>query len=199
MTMNSDDLELRERLNLIETMIAEGKQTTENWGWVFVLWGVAYYVAIGWSMWGGRGLAWPVTMVAASAVTGALAAGKGRKGPSTTMGRAIASLWIALGVSMFIMFLSLGMSGRLRDPQVFVALAAGMLGMANAASGMILRWKLQLGCAVVWWAAVIAACFGTANEAEAGFVAAIFFCQILFGIYITFNRASKVRQGASHA
>ncbi len=52
MTVNAEELELKDRLNLIETMIAEGRRTTESWGWVFVLWGVAYYVAIAWSAWG---------------------------------------------------------------------------------------------------------------------------------------------------
>ena len=38
--------DLKDRLRLIESMIAEGRRTTENWGWTFVLWGVAYYIAI---------------------------------------------------------------------------------------------------------------------------------------------------------
>ena len=48
MTANAEELELKDRLSLIETMIAEGRRTTESWGWTFVLWGVAYYVAIAW-------------------------------------------------------------------------------------------------------------------------------------------------------
>ena len=46
MNSNPEELELKDRLNLIETMIAEGRRTTESWGWTFVLWGVAYYVAM---------------------------------------------------------------------------------------------------------------------------------------------------------
>ena len=53
MTASNEELELKDRLNLIETMIAEGRRTTESWGWVFVLWGLAYYVAIAWDIWGG--------------------------------------------------------------------------------------------------------------------------------------------------
>ena len=48
---HTDDL--NERLNLIEAMIAEGRRKTESWGWTFLLWGVAYYVAIGWVALGG--------------------------------------------------------------------------------------------------------------------------------------------------
>jgi len=49
MTNNANDPELRNRLNLIETMIAEGRRTTGSFAWIFILWGVAYYVAIVWS------------------------------------------------------------------------------------------------------------------------------------------------------
>ena len=49
---NEANPELTERLELIESMIAEGRRSSESWGWVFVLWGVAYYVAIAWATWG---------------------------------------------------------------------------------------------------------------------------------------------------
>ena len=57
MTASNEELELKDRLSLIETMIAEGRRTTESWGWTFVLWGVAYYVAIAWTAYrtNGRG------------------------------------------------------------------------------------------------------------------------------------------------
>ena len=45
---NTNESEIRERLNLIENMISEGRRTTESWGWSFILWGVAYYIAIAW-------------------------------------------------------------------------------------------------------------------------------------------------------
>ena len=48
----SDELELKDRLKLIESMMAEGRRSTESWGWSFVLWGVAYYVATAWATWG---------------------------------------------------------------------------------------------------------------------------------------------------
>ena len=52
MNANTEEQDLKDRLSLIETMIAEGRRTTESWGWTFVLWGVAYYVAIAWSSMG---------------------------------------------------------------------------------------------------------------------------------------------------
>jgi len=52
MERNTSDLELAERVKLIEDMLAAGRRKTESWGWTFVLWGVAYYVAIAWATWG---------------------------------------------------------------------------------------------------------------------------------------------------
>ena len=106
MTGNAEELEMKERLNLIETMIAEGRRTTESWGWTFVLWGVAYYVALAWSMLGQGNWAdwaWPVTMIAGVALTVAIAMRKGRTQPTTKIGRAIASVWNAMGISMMLL------------------------------------------------------------------------------------------------
>ncbi len=92
MNAETDNVELVERLKLIENMIAEGRQRTARWGWSFVLWGVAYLVATAWSsglvggpMWVQQRLAWPITMITASVATGVVA-GRMRKGqpPSTS-------------------------------------------------------------------------------------------------------------------
>ncbi|MGB7546599.1 MAG: hypothetical protein WBM14_02530 [Terracidiphilus sp.] len=203
MTPNVDENELKDRLSLIETMIAEGRRTTESWGWTFVLWGVAYYVAIAWSTWGHGNIAWPVTMIAASALMGALLSRRKRSQPGTTVGRAMMAIWLAMGISTFAIMLSLGMSGRL-DAHNSVAIVGAMLGAANAASSMILKWKMQFACAVVWWAAGVAACFTSDNLTAILFLAAIFFCQIVFGIYGMIcesrrNRPRTASQGASHA
>ena len=192
--------DLNERLALIESMIAEGRRKTQSWGWTFLLWGVAYYVAIAWATWGGSPWAWPVTMVAAAILTVVLIIRKTGHSAETTVGRAVGSIWFALGVSMFLLFLSLGMTARLTDARLFIAIAAAMLGMANATSALVLRWKLQFGNAVIWWAAAVIACFVSEAQADIAFLVAIFFCQIVFGIYgmIREGRA-KARRGAVHA
>ncbi len=191
--------DLRERLALIETMIAEGRRTTESWGWTFVLWGVAYYVAMAWSTWGHSDLAWPFTMIAACVVMVVFVARKKRSRPATTLSRAMSAIWTAVGISMFILLFSLALSGRY-EPHSFVAIVGAMLGATNAASSLILRWKTQFACAVVWWAAAVVACFGSATLTTAAFVAAIFFCQIVFGIYAMICESRRRRQGgAVHA
>jgi hypothetical protein len=210
MTANSEEQDLKDRLSLIENMIAEGRRSTESYAWTFILWGVAYYVAIAWSTWGfgwaiwaNNYVAWPVTMMSAFLLTWFLAIrkriGKTGKQPATTAGRAIASIWIAMGISMFILLYSLGVSGK-GNQQVFVAVIAAMLGTSNAASSMLLKWKQQFACALVWWAAAVASCFGTVEQSTIALVVAIFFCQIVFGIYgMVCEARLRKQRGGSHA
>lgn len=212
MTGNTEEQELKDRLSLIENMIAQGRRTTESWGWTFVLWGVAYYVAIAWSTWGQRfsvwgagRWAWPVTMISAAVLTLAIGIGfgKGTGHAETTIGRAITSIWSSVGIAMLLLFPALGYSGRL-EQHSFVAIVAAMLGVANGASGMILKWKMQIACAMVWWCAAVAACFGSEQQTTVVFLAALFFCQIVFGIYAMIResqrrRAQGGKQGAAHA
>ncbi len=206
MQEESSAQELKDRLSLIESMVAEGRRTTEKFSWIFVLWGVAYYLAILWStgafigpIWGSNYLAWPVTMIAASVLTWALIERKSGKEPSTTSGRAIFSIWMSMGLSMFILLPSLVLSGR-GDQQTAVALVATMLGTTNAASGMLLKWKQQFACALVWWAAAVASLFGTVTQSTIAFLVAIFLCQIVFGIYGMICEARiRKQRGAIHA
>jgi len=182
---NADRQELEERLDLMETMIAEGRQTAGHWGPIFVLWGVAFYVAFGWYMlehhtrW-----AWPVTMIATFVLTRALHRRHRAGQPKTTAGRAIGSIWIAMVISMFVLFLSIGYSGNVVPAGVQTATLATLLGMSNAACGMLLKWKEQFACAVVWWVSAATCCFGSATIATIGFMTATFLCWIVFGIYV---------------
>jgi hypothetical protein len=206
MTDEMDGTDLAERVKLIESMMAEGRQRTARWGWTFVLWGVAYLVATAWSsgllggpVWAQHLLAWPVTMIAASIATG-VAISRMKKGqPATTLGRAIGATWMAMGISLFVVLMALGLSGRF-DLHVFVAIIGGMLGVANMTSAIILKWKMQFACAVVWLASAVAACFGTVEQAGMAFIAATFFCQIVFGIYAMICESRRSRQnGVVHA
>ena len=202
MQEETSERDLRERLALIEQMIAEGRRSTESWGWIFLLWGAAYCIAIGWATWGhglsvwgtGRSLAWPVTMMVAFFVCLAIGLRKGKGQRMTTVGRAIVAMWTSVGVSMFLLFPALAISGKL-DQHTFVALVAAMLGAANGASGILLRWKLQFACAVVWWVTSAAACFGSDLQLGVVFLTAIFLCQILFGIYAMILESRRRKQG----
>jgi hypothetical protein len=200
--------DLTARLKLIESMIAEGRRSTTRWAWTIVLWGVAFYVAIAWSsgmfggpIWGQHYMAWPVTMIGTWLLTWALI-GRMRKGartPMTTVGRAIQAIWVAMGISMFALLLPMGLSGR-ADQQVCVAVIATLLGTANAASAILTKWKAQFACAVVWWLASAASLFGTVTQSTIAFLAAIFLCQIVFGIYAMVLESRSRKPGeAVHA
>ncbi|HKF50183.1 MAG TPA: hypothetical protein VKB38_22670 [Terracidiphilus sp.] len=186
--------DLNERLALIEGMIAEGRRDTANWAWCFVLSGAAFYVAMAWAAWGGGGvLSWPVTMAAASAITVFLATRKKRNYPSTTFGRSVSSVWIAVGISMFVLLSALGWKGLL-EQQIFMGIMSAMLGAANAASSLILKWKAQFACALVWWTTCAACVSGTGKLGTIALVAGIFLCQIVFGIYAMIREAGKHRE-----
>jgi peptidoglycan/LPS O-acetylase OafA/YrhL len=74
-----------------------------------------------------------------------------------------------------------------------------MLGMANAASGILLKWKAQFACAVVWWLAGAVSCLGTITQSTLAFLIAIFLCQIVFGIYAMLMESRRNRRETAHA
>jgi hypothetical protein len=203
MTTNAEEQELKDRLSLIENMIAEGRRTTESWGWVFVFWGAAYYAAIAWSAWGNhRSQAWNITMTAAMIVTfGAVVwrkfAGVQKSQPATTLGRAVTAVWIAVGISFMVLIPSLGLGGR-SDSNLVVAVIGTLLGTANAASSMILKWKLQCACAAIWWALAVISCVGSRWQSFVGLLVANFLCQIVFGAYMMITEARQHNQVSLH-
>lgn len=205
MTEFSGADEVRDRLNLIESMMLEGRRSTEHWGWVFVLWGVAYYVAIVWSVEARFGWAWPITVIAAVLISELVRRARGGAHARTALSRSVGAVWSSFGVSIFLLLMGLALSGRLTDGHVAFAIIAAMLGMVNGASGMILRWKPQMACAVVWWAAALVCCWEKVLlfETPLAFLAAVFLCQIVFGVYLMYLESRKSRaQGegiASHA
>ena len=196
--MENSRHDLSERLSLIESMISEGRRSSQRWAWSFLLWGVAYYVAIAWANWGNPSLAWPVTMIAAAIVTGLMKARVRRNQPGTTIGRALLAVWSVMGVVLFALTISLSLSHHF-DSHVIVAVIAAMLAVANGISSLILRWKMQSACAIVWLATAIGACFVSDEQLIALFLAAIFFCQIVFGIYGMILEARNRNQSVAHA
>lgn len=182
MDTQNNNQELTERLKLIESMIAEGRRSTRHWGWTFVLWGVAYLVATAWASWTMSWAAWPVTMTVAGVLTWVIASRTTRGYPETALGRAIGAVWTAMGCSLMVILVCLSVAGHY-DGHVFVAVVGAMLATAHATSAIMLKWKAQLWCALVWLAAGVAACFGSDQVVAIAFLGATFLGQIVFGIY----------------
>lgn len=198
MNSNTTEQELKEQLNLIQTMIAEGRRSTQSWGWSFLLWGVAYYVAAAWSTLGHSYWAWLVTMTIAVVLTGVFGARVSRGHPETMFGRAIGSVWKVMGISLFIVLVALGASGHY-NIHVYMAIIGGMLAVAHGTSSLILRWKMQFACALVWLGAGVAGSFGPESQAAISFLAAVLFGQIIFGIYaMTLDARRRAPRGAAH-
>lgn len=199
MAQEMDNRDLRERLDLIETMIAEGRQATVNWGWAFVLWGLAYYAAFAWTWSGWKPmLAWPVTMIAAGVVTGIVAGRRSRGRPRKGVVRAVSSIWLVMGILLLVLMLSLAYSGRL-DNHISLAVVGTMLALANGASSLILKWKLQFVCALAWLAMAEVGCFGSQAQGLIAFLVAVFFCQIVFGVYAMIAESRRRVHGEAHA
>jgi hypothetical protein len=199
MTNEMDSKDLAERVRLIEGMMAEGRHRTARFGWSMVLWGVAYYVATAWATWGKSNLAWPVTMTAAGIITVIGFSRMSRGKPGTVLSRAMSGVWTAMGVSISVLLFSLSFTGRY-DGHVFVAIIGAMLGMANMASAIILKWKAQYFCAAVWLASTVVASFGSEEATEIAFLGATFIGMIAFGTYAMILESRRRKQnGVVHA
>lgn len=198
MTEEIEQKDLAERVELIEQMIAEGRRTTGRWGWVFVLWGVAYLVATGWASFGHSNAAWPVTMTVASILTVILRMRMRRGAPTSGLSRAVGALWLAAGISLALVLFGLAYSGHY-EPHAFLAVVGGILGLTNFASSVILRWRSQLFCAFVWWIEALAACFLSEQNAGWVFLTATFLGQIVFGIYVMIAERHRGAEVVRHA
>ncbi len=149
--------ELLGRLSLMEQMVQDGRRSTSYKGWMFLLWGVGYLVAVGWVYYLPRPqFAWPVIMTL-TAVAGALIQSAKSKGqPQTTQSRALAGIWISMGCSIFLFAFGGAFTHAWAVPQVMLAGIEILIGLANAASAITLRWKTQFTVTIVWWACGVA-------------------------------------------
>lgn len=194
-----NEREIGERIALIESMMRAGRKSTEEWGWNFVLWGIAYLVAVAWSGFlphdGGALLAWPVTMIFAVLLTVGIARRRRHGKPRTEKSRALQSIWSAMGFGIFVFAFPVAFSGHWQA-QAFMAAIEAMLGIAQVASGSFLRWTTQVLVGVLWWAAAIASCFVSDAGVAYIFLGATLVCNIGFGIYLMIREGrDKARAG----
>ena len=179
------DNELKERVRLIEAMIAEGRRDTESWAWAFILWGIGHLVAVLWSQHSSGGLAWGITMTSCGIAMGAVAATRaarpGRK--STTLGRALGSVWASLGISIAVIAVVGSISGAVSGPMIWTAFFV-LMGAASFSSGLILRWSPWTAMGILWWLAAAGSMFATAEQLVALFIAMALVGEIGFGLFL---------------
>jgi hypothetical protein len=178
--------ELVQRLELMEQMIAEGRRSTICRGWIFVLWGVLYFAAVGWVLFlPHKNWAWPVCM-AAGIVTMIVAGLRRRRatgGTQNVRSRSIEAVWRMMGTGISL-FAFTGVVAHHAGGIAYSAAILFFIGLAHAISAMILRWRVQGVVAAIWWAGGMATFFvSTWKESLAIFLTASFFGMILFGLY----------------
>jgi hypothetical protein len=178
--------DLVQRIELMETMIAEGRRATVRFGWIFLMWGLLYFAAIGWEMFlpAAANFAWPVCMTLGFVIIWIWRwrlkrSGLGDEGPRS---RSISAVWSAMGCAISIYMLSAALSHHIGQQPAVNAAVMIFLGLAHAASALILRWRAQGAVAAVWWAGGIAIFFAPASSILI-FLLATFFGMVLFGVY----------------
>jgi hypothetical protein len=191
--------DLRERFDLIESMLNEGRRSTQYWGWMFVLWGIGYMVAIAGSYLGGtvQQYCWPVVMVGTAGIGVLVGRGKQRGQPETVKSRALSSIWAAVGTSIFVFAFSAAFSGH-NELHIFLAGIMTLIGVAHAASSLFLKWGLQMAVALVWWTAAVACCYVRTDQLVYFLIAANVIGNLCFGSYLMYAEA-RDRKRLVHA
>ncbi len=185
-TEQESKAELLARLDVMEAMMQAGRRATQYCGWIFVLWGAAFMIATGWTLWlGHRNLAWPVTMVAAGVLSAVIGSQRRLKQPKTNTYHAISAIWIAVGTALFLYLFSISYSGYAEVHSFWAALET-LLGAANFASALILRWRIQILVALTWWTAAVASCFVSGHLLLPILMIATLLCQIGYGLYLLY-------------
>jgi hypothetical protein len=199
MTEQETQEELLSRFELVEMMVKEGRRSTEYWGWTFVLWGAAYLIAIAWSFWLRQpNVAWPVTMITAAVLTTVVAARKKRAQPQTPVSRAIGGIWTAVGVAIFIFCFAVGLSGH-AEMHTYIATVEILLGVANCAVSMVLRWRGQFFIALLWWISAVATCYVGSQWIMPILVADTLIGLLGFGLYLMYRERRDRRLRVQHA
>jgi hypothetical protein len=186
--------ELLDRIDLIERMIGEGRRTTQYWGWTFVLWGVGQLIALAWSNYGGHpAVAWPVTMVACGVLTGIGSWRMHAKEKAETfISRALGAIWFSCGISISVLAF-IGNPKATFKESAFLAVFFALMGFANFASGLVLRWRLQQSLGILWWAASAVAMLAPDKFAGWTFVGMDVVGEILFGLYLMAREKADLR------
>ncbi len=189
------------RLNLMEAMIAEGRQTTMRNGWIFVLWGFVDLAGMGWqrlphhTQW-----VWPVCIGAGVALQFAIFALRKRE-PRAARGmqcRTVQAVWSMMGLALAIYVLT-ALFTHFAWQYSYLSAMLIIIGLAHAISAIILRWPVQGIVAGIWWAGAVA--IFVCNSFKASnwiFLIEMCFGMIAFGLYVMFleGRGPEELKGA---
>jgi hypothetical protein len=178
--------ELVQRIELMETMIAEGRQATFRNGWIFVLWGLVDLagVALEWEH-PGQVWNWPVTIsigVIIQFIGLGMRRRSGRDCAANTQSRALSAIWGMMGVSLILYCFTANFMHRAGGP-AYIAAIFMIIGFAHAASALILRWRMQGAVGALWWGGGLACFFAPWTWFVPIFCIEMLFGMVFFGLY----------------
>jgi hypothetical protein len=182
---NVDRDDLVQRVALMESMIAEGRCSTAHYGWVFVMWGILYFVATGWVVFLPYArAAWPVCIAVGVGTSILVETRRRRAGQfDSPKSRSIWAVWKMVGVGVTLFSFS-AIAAHQADNVVFMAVILFFIGLAHATSAAILRWGVQAAVAAIWWGGGVATLFVSSQSvATAIFLGAALLGMIGFGLY----------------
>jgi hypothetical protein len=177
--------DLVQRIELMETMIAEGRRATTRCGWIFVLWGLVCLAGIVWEWARPSYWIWPTVLAAGFALM-FLGRALQKAGPghcANMQDRIIGAVWGMMGLALTL-YVAAAMMRHLTWQHSYIAAIFMFVGLAHAISAMILRWRAQGAVAGLWWAGGVAMFF--AHTPKAIFVIfplEMFFGMVIFGLY----------------
>jgi hypothetical protein len=194
MTMNSDleggtsRADLVQRIELMELMIAEGRQTTMRCGWIFVLWGLVNLAGMGWQMRAHHSRwVWPVCLGTGLVMQLVGLALRKRERPRRCQGmqsRSVEAVWAIMGLAL-IVYVGAVLATHFDWQYSYLSALLIIVGLAHAVSAAILRWRVQAVVAGLWWVGAVAVLvFNSRRAANSIFLIEMCFGMIAFGVYV---------------
>ena len=185
-----------EQIEFIERMIRQSQQSFGHWGWAFVMWGVLHIAAYIWNQQApdNEGLPWAILMPAGGLVMMVAGIRAGMKsGKATAIDRALGGIWWAFGITMPILWGVGTATKTFAEPQVLFVMFYIAYAVANFASGIVLRQKVQIIVSILWWAAAVVVMLAP-QYVEETFLAMVVIGELLFGVYLMwFDRREAQR------
>lgn len=180
--------DLVQRVELMERLIAEGRQYTGRNSWIFVLWGLVDLAAVAWQSYfwrfGGR-WAWPVCLATGVVLTfaGKVLQRKNQGYSKNDMCSRVMAVWGMMGLAMGI-YVASAMLTHFDWQFSYGAGLLMMFGMAHAISARFLRWRMQGLVAAVYWAGGVAIFVCNSGRATRDIMLfEMCIVMILFGLY----------------
>jgi len=183
-----DRNEILNRLKLIEDMMAEGRRTSQRWGWTLLLWGAGPLLAMLWAArWPHPEWAWPVVIGVGVIVNGLIIRLRESRGHRETAAmRSVGAVWACVGLAALLLAFG-AVWAAVADLRLLYAALFVLAAVAHNASSLILKWRPQFLAALVWWLSAAAAFAVPADRLEYLAALALLLGNVVFGGWLTYR------------